>query len=232
VTIPPLYITGGIIRRWRSRWHGRVYLSISSPRKEPCSSSYPPAGTSSGRRGCTGRAGPTSSAPWLPARAPLTAAASEQPVRNAPVDGHDQIEDADPRWRCDIGGFEPRGHPLEDPDLRQQPRGYELQLPYLSQVRSQTDASGTASRLRIPAWPLPGRWLHSLAGARDKKVWKLRIACADAWPGRGGLAFLAEECYFRGPARGGGAPRRVRRPQVLRRPVRGFQGRGRESGRR
>jgi len=23
----------------------------------------------------------------------------------------------------------------------------------------------------------------SLAGARDKKVWKLRIACADAWPG-------------------------------------------------
>jgi hypothetical protein len=28
----------------------------------------------------------------------------------------------------------------------------------------------------------------SLAGARDKKVWKLRIACADAWPG------LREEC--------------------------------------
>lgn len=28
----------------------------------------------------------------------------------------------------------------------------------------------------------------SLAGARDKKVWKLRIACADAWPG------LIQEC--------------------------------------
>jgi hypothetical protein len=28
----------------------------------------------------------------------------------------------------------------------------------------------------------------SLAGARDKKVWKLRIACADAWPG------LIREC--------------------------------------
>ena len=28
----------------------------------------------------------------------------------------------------------------------------------------------------------------SLAGARDKEVWKLRIACADAWPG---LAFGA-----------------------------------------
>src|SRR5260370_36404931 len=28
----------------------------------------------------------------------------------------------------------------------------------------------------------------SLAGARDKKVWKLRIACADAWPG------LRQEC--------------------------------------
>src|SRR5579859_7801690 len=28
----------------------------------------------------------------------------------------------------------------------------------------------------------------SLAGARNKKVWKLRIACADAWPG------LIQEC--------------------------------------
>jgi hypothetical protein len=28
----------------------------------------------------------------------------------------------------------------------------------------------------------------SLAGARDKEVWKLRIACADAWPG------LRQEC--------------------------------------
>ena len=28
----------------------------------------------------------------------------------------------------------------------------------------------------------------SLAGARDKRVWKLRIACADAWPG------LIQEC--------------------------------------
>jgi len=28
----------------------------------------------------------------------------------------------------------------------------------------------------------------SLAGARDKRVWKLRIACADVWPG------LRREC--------------------------------------
>ena len=48
----------------------------------------------------------------------------------------------------------------------------------------------------------------------------------------GGLAFLAAERDIGGPARGGGAARRVRRPQVLRRPVRGFRGRGRESGRR